>query len=154
MSSPATQDRCPVPVFHDPGSVGPYAKFYLVTGGDVVVPGAYSSWESAHAEYTKTSSATVKGYTPGKWQNLEAAWHAACGRGEHRTRHATLAAEVPRDSPVGSVTTQQRVTGTLRRGHTALQPTTVAPKPTYASLADTTPDNAVVPLRAHYYRQP
>ncbi|KAJ7169309.1 hypothetical protein C8R43DRAFT_1121187 [Mycena crocata] len=46
-------------------------------------PGAYQSWPSAEAQWSKRSSATQQGYTPSEWSVLEAVWHAGCDRGDH-----------------------------------------------------------------------
>ncbi|KAJ7817571.1 hypothetical protein B0H13DRAFT_2379554 [Mycena leptocephala] len=56
-------------------------RIYLVSGPDCKLPGAYVSWPSANAEYTKHSSASVKSYT--KWQLAQSAWWAGCDRGDH-----------------------------------------------------------------------
>ncbi|KAJ7021006.1 hypothetical protein C8F04DRAFT_1187296 [Mycena alexandri] len=78
-----TTHRCAVPFHPDPGQparpTGP--KFYLVTGANVVKPGAYSSWTSADAQYKGVSNVTLKGYT--SWGALQSAWFAGCDRGEH-----------------------------------------------------------------------
>ncbi|KAJ7917980.1 hypothetical protein B0H13DRAFT_2321776 [Mycena leptocephala] len=81
MSSP----KCPIPQYpDDPNSTSPVKKYYLVTGANVRQPGVYHSWPSADAQYKKVSAATLKGYEPAEWPALEAAWQAACDRGEHR----------------------------------------------------------------------
>ncbi|KAJ6575961.1 hypothetical protein DFH09DRAFT_1078319 [Mycena vulgaris] len=99
--------RCAVPFYGDPGQPDgpvPGQKIYLVSGRNVRCPGAYVSWPSADAQYKSVSNATVKGYR--RWAPLEAAWFAACDRGEHD--HPGLS-DSPHDLALGAIT------GTLTR---------------------------------------
>ncbi|KAJ7657639.1 hypothetical protein DFH06DRAFT_1327721 [Mycena polygramma] len=54
---------------------------YLITGRNVVQPGAYGSWSSANAQYTGVTDATSQSYKI--WEELESAWFADCERGDH-----------------------------------------------------------------------
>ncbi|KAJ6448047.1 hypothetical protein C8R47DRAFT_1211926 [Mycena vitilis] len=86
-----TTISCKVPVHRDAGATDENpSKYYLVTGTNVEAPGAYISWPSADAQYKKAPGATLKGYTPAEWRNLEAAWGASCARGEHPRLHGPL----------------------------------------------------------------
>jgi hypothetical protein len=51
-------------------------------------PLTYINRHSADAQYKQVSAATLKGYTPAEWPDLEAARHAGCERGEHSHREA------------------------------------------------------------------
>ncbi|KAJ7677643.1 hypothetical protein B0H17DRAFT_1139515 [Mycena rosella] len=76
--------RCNVPFYGDPGQPSsplPGQKIYLVTGRNVRAPGAYVSWPSAHAQYSRVLNASVKAYKD--YMLLQAAWLAGCDRGEH-----------------------------------------------------------------------
>ncbi|KAF8139537.1 hypothetical protein K438DRAFT_1879740, partial [Mycena galopus ATCC 62051] len=80
MSSPY---RCDPPFHPDPGqpTTTPGRKLYLVCGRLVRLPGVYTSWPSADAEYKNISGTTVKSYCD--HAELKAAWHARCDRGEY-----------------------------------------------------------------------
>ncbi|KAJ6455094.1 hypothetical protein C8R47DRAFT_1228408 [Mycena vitilis] len=81
--------HCPVPFYPDPGqSTDPrlYKKIYLVTGRNVVQPGAYGSWPSANAQYTGVADAASQSYKI--WEELEGAWFADCERGDHNRHHS------------------------------------------------------------------
>ncbi|KAJ7022493.1 hypothetical protein C8F04DRAFT_1272607 [Mycena alexandri] len=90
-----TTQRCAVPFHPDPGQPAhpTGSKHYLVTGSNVVKPGAYSSWTSADAQYKGVSGATMKGYK--SWTALESAWWAGCDRGEHKHPRNPLLSVTP-----------------------------------------------------------
>ncbi|KAJ7839975.1 hypothetical protein B0H14DRAFT_3458428 [Mycena olivaceomarginata] len=74
MSS-STQ-RCVLPFHPDPGQPGQpvaHQKICLVSEPDCKKPGAYISWPSASAEYSKYSSASIKSYT--EWELAQSACH-------------------------------------------------------------------------------
>ncbi|KAF8181400.1 hypothetical protein K438DRAFT_1976121 [Mycena galopus ATCC 62051] len=115
--------RCDVPVFQDPDSPRHVPKYYLVTGLNVAHPGAYSSWQSGQAQYRGVSGATIKGYPPSEWQQLEAAWHAGCDHGEHNHgRTPTPTTPATSHAPTRTLTRQ----GTSARAGRATEQSGVA----------------------------
>ncbi|KAJ7870847.1 hypothetical protein B0H13DRAFT_2350223 [Mycena leptocephala] len=130
--------RCEVPIIRDPGSTGAVSKYYLVTGEDVNA-GAYTSWHSADAQYKRSSSATLKGYLPNDWQDLEAAWRAGCARGEHKHKVPVATPPSPVKKPVnpppspvkkgGMNSPSPASSSSPRQGSVARQPQPFAPRP-------------------------
>ncbi|KAJ6592933.1 hypothetical protein B0H19DRAFT_1245730 [Mycena capillaripes] len=85
MATPVVY-RCEPPYFSDPGQPAtPNAsqKLYLVTGEDKERAGMYPSWNSAGGNSQGLGATFVKRYSARERDQLRAAWHAACNRGEH-----------------------------------------------------------------------